>query len=126
VVDALTRIHAALVPAGVLVDTQPVGSRIPVRVGGDPVGELDADEWLETIDAVDAQTETAIEAGLYELRGEEHYAVVQEFSSGREALEEAATWGGTRIPQALVERLNSTLSRVEIELEIRLRLYLRR
>ena len=36
-VDALTRLHAALVPGGVLVDTQPVSLRLPVALDGEPV-----------------------------------------------------------------------------------------
>ena len=54
-VDALTRIHAALVPRGVLVDTQPVSPRLPVTLDGEPIGELEDDEWLQTVAAVDAE-----------------------------------------------------------------------
>jgi hypothetical protein len=125
VVDALRRIHTALVPGGVLVDTQPVGLRLPVRVEGEPAGELEEDEWLETVAAVDACVEKAIAAGLFDLRQEERYAVVHSFDSGSEALEEAGKWAGTRIPRAVVNRLEATSGSVEIELEIRLRLLVR-
>lgn len=125
-VDALQRIHAALVSGGVLVDTQPIGSRSPVRVEGESVGELEEDEWLETVAAVDSRVEEAIDARLFELQHDELYAVVHGFDSGSEALEEARTWAGTLIPKDVAERLEATCRPVEIELEVRLRLLVRR
>ena len=125
-VDALQRIHTALVPGGVVVDTQPIGSRAPVRVEGKRVGELGEDEWLQTVTAVDSRVEEAIDARLFELQHEERYAVVHGFDSGTEALEEAQTWAGTLIPKDVVERLEATPRPVEIELEVRLRLFVRR
>ena len=124
-VDALQRIHKALVPGGLLVDTQPIGSRAPVRVDGELAGELEEDEWLETVVAVDSRVEEAIDARLFELRHEERYAVLHGFDSGSEALEEAQTWAGTSIPKDVVERLEATRRSVEIELEVRLRLFVR-
>jgi hypothetical protein len=126
VVDALSRIHTALVPEGVLVDTQPVGLRLPVCVEGEPAGELEEDDWLETVAAVDALVEEAIDAHLFELRHEERYAVVHSFDFGSEALEEATKWEGTRIPPDVVERLGAASGSVEIEVEVRLRLLARR
>ena len=41
-VDALTRIQAALVLGGVLVDTQPVSPRLPVALDGDPTSDISA------------------------------------------------------------------------------------
>ena len=66
-VDALKRIHAALVPGGVLVDTQPVSLRLPVALDGEPIGELEDDEWLETVAAVDGEAQKTLAAGLFEL-----------------------------------------------------------
>jgi hypothetical protein len=125
VVDALQRIHEALVPGGVLVDTQPVGLRLSVRVEGEPAGELEEDDWLETVAAVDARVEEAIEAHLFELQHEVRYAVVHGFDSGSEALEEATEWEGTRIPPDVMERLDAAQGQVEIEVGIRLRLLAR-
>jgi hypothetical protein len=122
VVDALSRIHTTLVPGGTLVDTQPVGLRMPVRVEGEPVGELEEDVWLETVAAVDARVEEAIDAHLFELRHEERYTVVHSFDSGSEALEEATRWEGTRIPPDVEEHLDAACGGVEIEVEVRLRL----
>ena len=124
-VDALSRMHAALVPGGMLVDTQPVAPLLPVALGGDPVGELDDEEWLETIAAVDGETDKALTGGLFELRHEERYIVVHEFGSGGECLEVVAKWAGTRIPAEVATRLEDGAGRVTVEQETRLRLLLR-
>jgi hypothetical protein len=105
VVDALTRIHAALVPSGVLVETTPVSLRLPVALDGEQIGELEDDEWLETVAAVDEEIEKAVGAGLFGLEHEERYGIVHEFGSGDECLEVAGSWGGTSVPPAVAARL---------------------
>jgi hypothetical protein len=122
VVDALTRIHAALGPGGVLVDTQPVSSLLPVAVDGEPIGELDDAEWLRTVAAVDRMTDEALAAGLFELRHEERYAVVHEFGSGEECLEVVGSWAGTDVPPEVASRLQRGRGRVTVEQGTRLRL----
>lgn len=124
-VDALTRIHAALVPGGVLVDTQPISLRLPVELDGEPVGELEDDEWLETVAAVGVELEKTLETGLFEPRHEERYSVVHEFGSGDECLEVVGSWGGTRVPDEVVARLEHSPSRVTVEHDVRLRLLAR-
>lgn len=124
-VDALTRIHAALVPDGVLVDTTPVSLRLPVALDGEPVGELEDDEWLETVAAVDEEIEKAVAAGLFELEHEERYGIVHEFGSGDECLEVAGSWGGTTVPAAVAARLERAPARATVEHDVRLRLFRR-
>jgi hypothetical protein len=127
VVDALTRIHAALVPGGLLVDTQPVSARMPVALGGEAIGELDDEEWLEIVAAVDAEIEKTFGAGrLFELRHEERYDVVHEFGSGDECLEVVGKWAGTRVPAEVAARLEHGSACATVEHEVRLRLLLRR
>ena len=121
-VDALTRIHAALVPRGVLVDTQPVSPRLPVTLDGEPIGELEDDEWLQTVAAVDAEIDEALAAGLFELQHEERYAVVHEFGSGAECLEVVGSWAGTEVPPEVASRLERWSGRVTVEQGTRLRL----
>jgi hypothetical protein len=125
VVDALTRLHAALVPGGVLVDTQPVALRLPVALDGEPIGELEDDEWLEIVAAVDAKIEQALAAGLFELRHEERYTVVHEFGSGRECLDVVTGWAGTNVPEEVAVRLERGNARVTVEQATRLRLLAR-
>jgi hypothetical protein len=126
VVDVLTRIHAALVPDGILVDTQPVSPRLPVTLDGEPVGELDDDEWLQTVAAVDSETHQALAAGLFELRHEERYAVLHEFGSGEECLKVVGSWAGTHVPPEVASRLERGSGRVTVEQGTRLRLLGRR
>jgi hypothetical protein len=125
VVDALTRIHAALVPGGHLVDTVPVSLRLPVALAGGPIGELEDDEWLETVAAVDDKVEETVAAGLFELRHEERYAIVHEFGSGDECLEVVGTWAGTTVPDSIAARLEHSPARVTVEHDVRLRLFRR-
>jgi hypothetical protein len=125
VVDALTRIHAALVPGGVLVDTQPVSLRLPVALDGEPIGELEDDEWIETVAAVDAELEKTLAAGLFELRHEERYTVVHEFGSGPECLDVVAGWAGTNVPEEVAARLERGDARTTVEQGTRLRLLVR-
>jgi len=126
VVDALTRIHAAVVPGGVLVDTQPVGPRLPVTLDGEPIGELEDEEWLEIVAAVDAEIEKVLAAGVFELRHEERYSVVHEFGSGRECLDVVAGWAGTNVPEDVGALLEGGNARTTVEQDTRLRLLDRR
>ena len=121
-VDALTRIHAALVPGGVLVDTQPISLRLPVVLDDEPIGELEDDEWLEMVAAVDAELDSALAARLFEIRHEERYSVVHEFGSGRECLEVVGAWGGTHVPPAVASRLQQSSARATVEHDVRLRI----
>jgi hypothetical protein len=125
VVDALTRIHAVLVPGGVLVDTVPVSLRLPVFLGDDRVGELEDDEWLETVAEVDGELENVVEAGLFELSHEERYGIVHEFASGDECLDVVGSWGGTSVPAEVAARLARAATRTTVEHDVRLRLYAR-
>jgi hypothetical protein len=126
VVDALTRIHAALVPGGVLVDTQPVSPRLPVTLDGEPIGELEDDEWLEIVAAVDAEIEKVLAAGVFELSHEERYSVVHEFGSGRECLDVVGGWAGTNVPEDVGARLEGGNARTTVDQGTRLRLLDRR
>ena len=125
-VDVLTRLHAALVPGGVIVDTQPVSPRLPVALDGRPIGELDDEAWIRTVAAVDAEIDKTLEARLFELRHEEHYTVVHEFGSGRECLDVVAGWAGTTVPDDVAGRLERGNARTTVEQETRLRLLDRR
>ena len=125
-VDALTRLHAALVPGGVLVDTQPVSLRLPVALDGEPVGELEDDVWIEMVAAADRQIDKVLASGLFQLRHEEQYLVVHEFGSGAECLEVVAGWAGTTVPDDVAARLERGNGRATVEQETRLRLLDRR
>jgi len=97
-----------------------------VALDGEPIGELEDDEWLETVAAVDHEIEKTVAAGLFELRHEELYSVVHEFGSGRECLDVVGGWAGTSIPEEVAARLERGDARTTVEQGTRLRLLDRR
>ena len=79
---------------------------------GEPIGELEDEEWLEIVVAVDAEIGKVLAAGVFELRHEERYSVVHEFGTGRECLDVVAGWAGTNVPEdvgALLEGGNARI-----------------
>jgi hypothetical protein len=121
-VNALERIHEALVPGGPVVDTQPVSPRPPVESGGRRLGTLDMREWGETIEAVDRLVAQAISDGLYALEDERRFVVTDTYDSGPELVEVVSDWRGTRISRALSERVAAVAEPVRVHQEVRLRL----
>jgi hypothetical protein len=122
VVNALRRIHAALAPGGIVVDTQPLSPRPPVEADGRRLGTLDMREWRGTIDAVDVQIGQAIADGLFSNRGERSCVLADEFDSGAEFVEVVGGWRGTRIPADVAQRALAAQPPVRVHQEVRLRL----
>jgi hypothetical protein len=122
VVNALRRIHAALEPGGLVVDTQPVSAHPPLHSGGRELGTLDMREWRPTIDAVDRLVVQTIEDGLFALDAEHSLVVTDECESGTEFIEAVSGWRGTRISPALARRVAAANSPVSVDQEVRLRL----
>jgi hypothetical protein len=121
-VHALRNIHAALVPDGLLVDTQPIGSQPRVAANGDELGRLDMDEWLDTIRAVDERVAETVAAGLYERTVERTLVIRSTFDDGPDCLETTGTWQGTRVPKPLADRLAAMGDRVTVDQQVRLHL----
>lgn len=120
--DALRNIHSALTQGGLVVDTQPVGPQPRVAVEGEVIGTLDMFEWMSTIAAVDSTVEDAVGKGLFEICHEATLVVADSFDSGSECLRTVADWRDTRVPPALVDRLEATQAVVSVEQDVRLRL----
>jgi hypothetical protein len=121
-VHALRTIHAALIPGGVLVDTQPISPDPPVDAADLRLGRLDMREWRKTIDAVDGRTAEAIEGGLFAVESEQMIEVVDEFDSGAEFIEVVGGWRGTRIPPEVIERANGARPPIRVAQDVRVRL----
>lgn len=119
---ALRRVHAALMPGGIVVDTQPVSPDPPVDAANGRLGRLDMREWRATIDAVDARTALAIEQGLFAIDGEHMIEVVDEFDSATEFVEMVGAWRGTQIPSAVIDHANGARPPIRVAQEVRLRL----
>ena len=119
---ALRKIHAALIPGGVLVDTQPVSPDSRVDAADGRLGRLDMREWRRTIDAVDCRTAEAIDRGLFAIEGEQMIEVVDQLDSGAEFIEVVGAWQGTTIPSEVIERANAARPPIRVAQDVRLRL----
>jgi hypothetical protein len=122
VVNALRRIHAVLVPGGLVVDTQPVSARPPVEADGVQLGTLDMREWRTTIDAVDRLVAEAIDAGLFALEDERTFLVTDTADDGRALVDEVTGWRGTSVSDALARRIARAAPPIRVRQEVRLRL----
>jgi hypothetical protein len=121
-VHALRKIHTALAPDGLLVDTQPVSAHPRVAADGTALGALDMRDWLATIRAVDERLAETVGAGLYNAQLERRFIVTDSFGDGTECLEVVSNWRGTRVRPSLASQLEATRSTVTVEQEVRLRL----
>jgi len=122
VVNALRRIHAVLVPGGLVVDTQPLSARPPVEADGIELGTLDMREWLTTIDAVDGLVAETIDDGLFALDAERRLIVTDTSDNGPELVKAVSGWQGTRVPRALAQRIAGATAPISVRQEVRLRL----
>ena len=121
--NALHRIHAALEPGGLVVDTQPISPQPPVEAGGTELGTLDMREWRATIDAIDRLVAEVVEEGLLALEHERDLIVSDSYDSGAEFVDVVGDWQGTRISPALARRLRETSTPVRVHQQVRLRLF---
>jgi len=121
-VSALRRIHAALVPGGVVVDTQPVSAGPLVRGDGGDLGRLDMRGWLEIVEAVDERVDQVVDAGLFTSEDAASFVVADTFDSGVALAKTVSNWQGTRIPRALGDRLARHDGPVQVHQDVRLRL----
>jgi hypothetical protein len=120
-VHALRRIHATLLPGGLLIDSQPVSPDSWVEAADGELGSLDMREWRETIDAVDERMAEAIGFGLFAIESEHTITVPDEFDNGPEFIEVVGAWRGTRIPPPVAARARDARAPVRVMQEVRLR-----
>jgi hypothetical protein len=121
VVNALRRIHAALVTGGVVIDAQPVSPRPAVETSAGRAGTLDMRGWAKIIEAVDERVAETIDSGLWMDEGEHAYVVTDTFQSGDELIDTVKNWQGTQVPEALARRLSRAKGPAYVHQDIRLR-----
>ena len=119
--NALRTLHAALVPGGIILDTQPISVHPPVNAAGRELGTLDMGAWGTTIEAIDRLVTETIDAGRFALDAERRFVVTDSFDDGREFVEAVSGWQGTRIPRALVQRAIAAPPPISVDQEVRLR-----
>jgi hypothetical protein len=122
VVNALQKIHDALVPGGLVIDTQPLSAEPAVDSQAGPLGALDMREWAQTIARIDRRVEQTIRDGLFDLEDERRFIVSDEYDDGAELVVETSEWAGTRLDDTLAELLRSQPRPVRLYQQIRLRL----
>jgi hypothetical protein len=121
-VRALRNVHAALVPGGVVVDTQPVSARPPVESDAGALGTLDMTEWAQLIDTIDASAEEAFAGGWFAIEAESRFVVTDAYDDGEDFLSHVRNWMGTRIEPELERAVRGEHGRVRVHQEIRMRL----
>ena len=104
-----------------MVDTQPVSPDPVVGAGGRPLGRADMGEWLRTIGAVEALVARSVGARLFSIELEQSFIVTDSWDSGPQCAETIAGWQGTRLPDALAERIVSAPPPLTVDQEVRLR-----
>lgn len=107
--NALHRLHSALVPGGLVLDMQPVGPAPPVESNGQRLGSLDMREWRVTIDHVAALVDETIVEGLFAEEAERRYEILETFDDGKELVETVREWTGTNISQTLAARVERAM-----------------
>jgi hypothetical protein len=122
VVNALRRIHDALVREGLVVDTQPVSADPPLTTAGGTVGTLDMQEWAQLIGTVDGLVEQTIRDGLFGLVDERRFVVIDDYDDGAEFIEHVRDWVGTHVDDAFAEDVSGIERAVRLRQEVRLRL----
>ena len=120
--NALHRIHAALVPGGLVVDTQPVSAHPPVEAGGIELGTLDMREWQRTVAAGDRIAAGTIGGGLFSVAAERRFVVADTDDDGPAFVETVKGWQGTTVSDALARRIADAPPPISVRQEVRLRL----
>jgi hypothetical protein len=121
VVNALRRIHAALVPAGLVIDTQPVGAHPPIQSESGVLGTLDMSEWADLIDEIDDRTDEVLAEGLFVIEDESRFIVADEYDNGQDCLSYVRDWMGTRVDRDVERRVAAEGGAIRLPQEIRLR-----
>jgi hypothetical protein len=121
-VNALRQIHAALVPGGIVVDTQPVSAWPAVSTSDGELGALDMRGWADIVAAVDEQIALVLDEGLFASEAKPGFGVADTFDSGPALAETIKGWQGTSIPAALAKRLAGRSGLVRVHQDVRLRL----
>ena len=119
--NALRNIHAALLPAGLVIDTQPVSAHPPIQSNSGELGTLDMSEWADLIDAIDDRTDEAIAQGLFVIEDQSRFTVADEYDNGEDCLSYVRNWMGTRIDRDVGRRVAAERGQIRLPQEVRLR-----
>ena len=119
--NALRKLHDALVPGGILIDTQPVSALPPVATNSHHLGPLDMRAWARTVRAIDRSIDRVVRDGLFELAETRYFGVADEFGDGEELLATVRDWDGTVVDERFARRVGGERQPVRLDQAIRLR-----
>jgi hypothetical protein len=121
-VNVLHKLHAALVPGGLIIDSQPVSAHPAVTAASRELGTLDLRAWAQTIAEIDVQIATTIHTGLFTVQAQQELVVTDSFTSGAELVAVVSSWAGTEIAPALAEQIAAEPGEASVHQDIRLRI----
>jgi hypothetical protein len=111
-VNALRKIHQALVPEGILLDMHPVPPSTRAEVRGESLGEFDDAEFQDLVKTAEARI---FETGLFEHDTETEFDWLERYDDPAELLEDVKTgWEGCYIPRDLEARIRAAEPPVDI------------
>jgi len=113
-VHALRKVHEALVPEGVLLDMHPIPPSTRAEVDGRSLGELDDEEFMETVGQTEAALDETVAEGLFVFETELEFDWLERFDSGKELIEDVESWGDVRIPTRVAARILSAEPPVDV------------
>ncbi len=100
--NALRKIHRALIPGGLLMDMHPIPPSARAEIGGKSLGEFDDAEFMKIVSATEAPL---ADGSLFELETEVEFDWLQRYGSAEELIEDASSWEGCSMPAALQARV---------------------
>jgi hypothetical protein len=106
-VNALRKIHEALVPEGALLDMHPIPPSTRAEVAGRSLGEFDDTEFMDTVAQTEAGLDRTVAEGLFAFETELEFDWLERFDSGEELIDDVESWGDVRIPKDLAARIRS-------------------
>ena len=120
--NALRKLRHALVPGGLVIDTQPLSAHPPIESVSGRLGTLDMSEWARTIATIDGLVQQPIGQGLFDLQRESRYVVTDEYDDGAEFVAVTREWAGTNVSEALAARVGPEQGRVRLHQDVSVRL----
>ena len=103
--NALGRLHRALVPGGTLYDLQPRGGSARVVTGLGEVGSLDEREFFRDARATERLVDRVVREGLFGFEAELAFLVRSSFDSAEELVETVSGFRRVRVSKRLVARV---------------------
>ena len=110
--NALRKIHRALVPGGILLDMHPVPPSTRAEARGESLGEFDDAEFQDLVKTAETRI---LETALFEHDAETEFDWLERYDDPTELLADVKEgWDGCRIPADVEARIRETKPPVDI------------